>query len=65
MVCVSMQTGEYRVFDMGSGSMDGSCLGSQDRGWVRTNCVGILEVCVWRGDVSTACAEVWDIVALR
>ena len=58
MVCVSMQTGEYRVFDMGSGSMDGSCPESPRSRLAKMNCVGTFEVCVWRGDASTACAEV-------
>ncbi len=35
----------------------------QGRGWVKMNWVGTLEVCVWKEEVCTACAEGWDIVA--
>lgn len=35
-------------------------LNRQGRDWVEMNCVVLLEVCVRRGDVCTACAEVRD-----
>ena len=66
MVCVKRrQANIWFLSGAGSRSMDGFYPGSQDQGWVKTNCFGILQVCVWRGDVSTACAKVWDIVVLR
>ena len=63
MVCVSTQTGECLGLDKGSRSMDGSCPGSQGRGWVKRNCVGIFEVCIWRQYVCPAEADVWDMLS--
>lgn len=63
MVCVKRRRANVRFSTAAADQWMGLCPRPRGRGWVKRNCVSRLEVCVWRRDACTACAELRDIVA--